>query len=68
VSGIKLWMLCLYFPGAVVVTLICYRAGMGLILPVTIFSVYDIALTAFYLLERWTDDKRKTKDESKASA
>ena len=68
VSGIKLWMLCLYFLGAPVVTLICYRAGMSLALPVVVFSVWGIGFTAFYLLERWTDDKRKARDDSETSA
>ena len=68
VSGIKLWMLCVYFLGAPVVTLLWYRAGMPLKLPVIVFSIWGAAFTGFFLLERWTDDKRKVKDDSKGSA
>jgi hypothetical protein len=61
-------MLCIYFSGAAVVTLICYRAGLALIPTVTIFSVFGFSLTGFYLLERWTDERRKTRNESEPSA
>ncbi len=68
VSGIKLWMLCLYFIGAPVVTLCCYHAGMSLTFPIVVFSVWGVGFVAFYLLERWTDNKRKVRDDSKPSA
>ena len=69
VTGVKLWMLCVYFPGAAVVTFICYCAGMPLVFPIAVLAGYGGALTAFYLLERWTDgSKGKARDESESSA
>jgi hypothetical protein len=63
VSGIKPWMLCLYFVAAPVVTLLWCRAGMSWTFPIIVFSVWGTGFMAFYLLERWTD-KRKTPDDS----
>jgi len=61
-------MLCLYFPGAAVVTLISHQAGLPLIPTVVIFAIYGFFLTAFYLLEYWMACKTKPQDESEPSA